>query len=338
MITIKDVAIQARTSIATVSAVINSSAFVSSELKKRVENAIKELGFIPNVLASSLKSKKSFQVGLLISDIRNIFYPEFYRGFEDFVRKKRYNILLCNSDNNPILEKEYLQLLSQKRVDGITITVSNESTIDEAINYYNKGLPIVFLELFPKETTKPLFTHIRTDGVKGAKMAVQHLIDNGYKKIAVIAHYAQYREYKERVDGYCTALKENNIKVRNDYIKVGGLSNNEAKIHTEELLKLKDPPEAIFATNNRMVLGVLQSIKKLNLKIPDNIALVGYDDFEWAEFLCPPLTTIKQPAYDIGKEAAKELFRLMNNTKKPKPKIITLPNELIIRESSKKKV
>jgi LacI family transcriptional regulator len=338
MITIKDVAVKAKTSIATVSAVVNDSAFVSKELKNRVESAIKELGFIPNALASSLKSKKSFQIGLLMSDIRNIFYPEFYRGFEDVVRRKRYNILLCNSDNDAELEKEYLQLLAEKRVDGIAITVSNESTIDEALNYYNNGMPFVFLELFPVDSSKQVFTHIRTDGIKGSKLAIQHLIDNGYKKIAIIAHYAQYRAYKERVDGYYEALKENNLEIRKEYIKIGGLSNKEAAIHTEELLKLSNPPDAIFATNNRMVLGVMKAVKSLNLKIPDDIALVGYDDFEWAEFLNPSLTTIIQPTYEIGREAAKELFRLIEKNKKIKPRTITLPLELIIRESSKKRV
>lgn len=337
MVNIKDVAVKAKTSIATVSAVVNDSAFVSSELKKRVESAIKELGFIPNALASALKSKKSFQIGLVMSDIRNIFYPEFYRGFEDVVRRKRYNILLCNSDNDAELEREYLQLLAQKRVDGIAITVSDESTIDEALNYYNKGMPFVFLELYPNEPSKQVFSHIRTDGVKGAKMAVQHLIDNGYKKIAIIAHYEQ-RTYMERVEGYYEALRENYLDPKREYIKIGGLSNKKAAIHTEELLRLSDPPEAIFATNNRMVLGILQAVKNLNLKIPDDVALIGYDDFEWAEFLCPSLTTVKQPAYEIGREAAKELFRLIEKNKKVKPRIITLPNELIIRESSRKKV
>ena len=335
--TIIDVAKDANTSIATVSAVVNKTAFVNKELKERVEASISKLGFIPNNLARSLKCQKSYQVGVLISDIRNTFYSEFYRSFEDIVRAKRYNIFLCNSDNNAELELEYMQLLLQKRVDAIAIAVSNKKSLDEALNYYKMGIPIVAIDLSPENIFDNFFSSVKVDGFQGAKIAAQHLIDNGYRKIAVVAHYAQYINYKERVDGYIASLKENKIEINKEYIKIGGFSNIEAEKSTEELLKLPHPPDAIFATNNRMVLGALLAINKLKLRIPDDIAIVGFDEFDWARFLNPPLTTIKQPTFDIGKVAAKEIFRLIEKNSDIKPRNIILPPELIIRESSRRK-
>jgi len=338
MATIRDVAKKADTSIATVSAVINKSAFVSDGLKKRVEDAIDELDFIPNTLASSLKSKRSYLIGILISDIRNIYYPEFYRGAEDYFRKKGYNLILCNSDNDKELEKEYLQILAQKRVDGIIATISNIETLDEAEFYSNRGIPFVVTELFPLNLSKSRFSIVMMDSFNGAKVATQHLIDNGYKKIAVVSHYAQYRLLRERIDGYIAALKQNKLEIRDDYIKVGGFSNIEAESLTNELLKNPDPPEAIFATNNRMTLGVLKVLKENNLIIPDDIALAGFDDFEWAEFLDPPLTTVRQPVYETGLLSARELLRWIEKKGNLKPKKIELKTELIIRDSTTRRI
>ncbi|MCL5987150.1 MAG: LacI family transcriptional regulator [Actinobacteria bacterium] len=337
MATIRDVAVKAKTSIATVSAVINDSTYVSKDLKARVEGAIKELDFVPNVLAGSLKSKKSYQIGILISDIRNIFYAEFYRGFEDVVKRKRYNILLCNSDNNVDMGEEYFQLLAQKRVDGVVITVSNTEMLDETVNFKKYGIPLVLIDLIPKDPSQQVFSHVGVDGFEGAKIAVQHLIDNGYTRIAVVSHYAQYRDFKERIDGYVAALEENGIKIHKEYIKMGGFSNIEAVSLTRELLDLPDPPDAIFATNNRMILGVLQEVQDRHIRIPDELALVGFDDFEWAKYLNPPLTTVQQPAYEIGVQAARELFRLIRGGSNVRTRIIKLPTKLMIRESSIRK-
>lgn len=337
MATIRDVAKKAKTSIATVSAVINSSAFVSQDLKSRVETAIKELGFIPNVLARSLKSKRSYLIGIMISDIRNIYYPEFYRGIEDFFRKKGYNLILCNSDNSEELEKENLQILAQKRVDGIIATISNIGTFNETEFYFNSGIPFVVTEVYPADPTDLHFSLVKVDSFGGTRNAIQHLIDNGYRKIAIVAHYAKYHGFQERLDGYLTALKDNNINVREDYIKVGGLSNIEAASLTYELLKNPDPPDAIFATNNRMVLGVLEALQEKNLRIPDDMAIVVFDDFEWAPYMNPPLTAVSQPVYNIGMIAAKELQRRIEKGSQAKQKIIELSTELIIRESSNKK-
>ena len=337
METIRNVAKKANTSIATVSAVINRSAFVSDDLKNRVETAISELGFIPNVLARSIKSKRSYIIGIMISDIRNIYYPEYYRGIEDFFRKKGYSLILCNSDKNEELEKENLQILVQKRVDGIIATISNMETFNDAEFYYNLGIPFVVTEVYPSDLSKYHFSLVKVDNFNGARNAVQHLMDNGYKKIAIIAHHAKYHGFQQRLDGYLAALKDNNIKARKDYIKVGGLSNIEAASLTYELLENSDPPEAIFATNNRMVLGVLQALKEKNLKIPDDIAIVVFDDFEWASFIDPPLTAVSQQVYNTGMAAAKELLRRIKTGIQAKPKIIELSTELIIRQSSNRK-
>jgi len=337
MATIRDVAKKAKTSIATVSAVINSSAFVSQDLKSRVEAAISELGFIPNVLARSLKSKRSYLIGIMISDIRNIYYPEFYRGIEDFFKKKGYNLILCNSDNSEELEKENLLILAQKRVDGIIATISNMSTFNETEFYYNSGIPFVVTEVYPSDYAKLHFSLVKVDSFSGARNATQHLIDNGYKKIAIVAHYAKYHGFQERLDGYLAALKDNNINIREDYIKVGGLSNIEAASLTHELLKNPDPPEAIFATNNRMVLGVLEALRGRNIRVPEDMAIVVFDDFEWATYMDPPLTAVSQPVYDTGMIAARELLRRIEQGNQSKPKTIELSTELIIRKSSSKK-
>ncbi|MCL5073881.1 MAG: LacI family transcriptional regulator [Actinobacteria bacterium] len=337
MITIRDVAKKAKTSIATVSAVINSSAFVSQDLKSRVETAISELGFIPNVFARSLKSKRSYLIGIMVSDIRNIYYPEFYRGIEDFFKKKGYNLILCNSDNSEELEKENLQILAQKRVDGIIATISNIGTLNEAEFYFNSGIPFVVTEVYPSDPAKLHFSLVKVDSINGARKATQHLIDNGYKKIAIIAHYATYHGFQERLDGYLAALKDNNINIREDYIKVGGLSNIEAASLTHELLKNPDQPEAIFATNNRMVLGVLEALREKNLHVPEDMAVVVFDDFEWAPYMDPPLTAVRQPVYNTGMMAAKELLRRIEKGSQAKPRIIELSTELIIRKSSSKK-
>lgn len=332
MSTLKEVAKKAGVSITTVSRVINGSAKVNEETRERVQKAMTQLEYQPNRVAQRLRASngRSKLLGLIIPDIQNQFYSNIVRGIEDVTYGNDYAVILCNSDENPNKERFYLEVLKSESVDGIILPPIQQFG-EEIENLINLGLPIVCVD---RKLMRKKVDTVVIGNEKGGFDAVNHLIELGHKKIAILTSSLQFSSFNERQKGYERALKQNGIEIDKRLIKEGDPRSSEtARALTDDLLSLDTPPTAIFATNNLMTLGVLEALNKHNLKIPDDISIVGFDDLPWARAISPPLTTVKQPAYEMGRRAAELFFKRVEDPSR-EPEEIVMDPKLIIREST----
>jgi DNA-binding LacI/PurR family transcriptional regulator len=239
-------------------------------------------------------------------------------------------MILCNGDDDPEKELNYLKVLRSSKVDGIIIvpTGKNAGYIN---NLLQSNIKIVLVDRLIEGVDCDA---ILVDNEKGAYTAVKYLIDKGYKKIAIIDGYIDRTTGKERLKGYLRALNENNIPRNDDFIKIKDFKKISGIVFANELLENKNKPEAIFVANLELTLGAILAIKSLGLKIPDDIAVIGFDDSDWAQILEPPLTTISQPVYDLGTTAAEMLIKNIENDNSKKEKLIVTFNTKLIERGS----
>lgn len=334
MSTLKEVAKEAGVSITTVSRVINGSNKVNGETRERVQKAMLQLDYQPNRVAQRLRTSggRSKLLGLIIPDIQNQFYSNIVRGIEDVTYGHDYAVILCNSDENPNKERFYLEVLRSESVDGIILPPIHQFG-EEIENLIDLGIPIVCVD---RKLMRKNVDTVVIGNEKGGYDAVSHLVELGHKKIAILTSSLQFSSFAERQKGYERALKENGIEIDKRLIKEGDPRSLEtARSLTEELLDLDEPPTAIFATNNLMTLGVLEALNKHNLRIPEDISIVGFDDLPWAKAISPPLTAVKQPAYEMGKKAAELFFKRVEDPSIESVEVV-LEAKLIIRESTAK--
>jgi len=328
-ITIKHVAKEANVSFSTVSRVIRNAKNVRPETRKRVLRAIRKLNYHVDAGARGMVKKQTKTIGVCISDIANPYYPPLVRGVENTINKFGYNLLLCNTDENPEKENIYLELLLEKRVDGLIIAPTGQD-VPYLKEFARRNIPIVFIDRKIEDISADA---VCVDNIQGAFSAVEHLIKLGHKRIAMITGLKAVTTTQERIQGYLDALGSHNIKA-DDSLIVEGNSKIEGGIKaTEVLFKLKYPPTAIFSSNNLMTLGVLMALKKLGKHIPKDVAIVGFDDLEWVEALDSPLTVVSQPTYTIGTTAAQLLIQKLLKEGPTKKQTIVLKTDLIIRRS-----
>jgi LacI family transcriptional regulator len=328
-ITIKDVAAHAAVSVATVSAVINGNKYVSPELAERVKASIAELGYERNSLARSLKTQTSHTIGLIISDITNPFFTSIVRGVEDVANEHHYSLILGNTDEDLKKEMSYVRLLESKRADGLIVAVTTGSH-----EYLHAGsahhLPLVSID---RSLFELGIDAVLVDNVAGARMAVEHLIALGHCRIGTVTGIAGITTTEERLAGYRQALEAHGIPfdpalVATADSRVEGGENGAMQLLTQP----GERPTALFLMNGLMVIGALQALTKLGLRCPEDIALVGFDDFEWASVLHPQLTTVRQPTYEIGQMAAQFLFDRLEKRDREARELRLRP-QLIVRES-----
>ncbi|MGB9857796.1 MAG: LacI family DNA-binding transcriptional regulator [Dictyoglomaceae bacterium] len=328
--TMKDVAKRAGVSVSTVSHVINKTRYVEEETKKKVLSAIKELGYRPNIVARSLRKKSTNTIGLIVSNIANLFYPEVVRGIEDVLLEHKYNIILCNSDEDIDKEREYIEVLYSKQVDGIIITPSKSTETRKNLELFiSQDIPVILVDrrIAGIETDVVL-----ADNVFGTFSATEYLINLGHKRIGIITGPLDTTTGKERLDGYLKALEKYNIPVEKDLIREGNFKRDGGYEKGKELLDLENPPTAIISSNNLMTLGLISAISERELKIPEDISIISFDDMEWFKYFSPPLTAISQPSYELGKTAGLLLIERLKRRRK-RPKEVILPTNLIIRGS-----
>lgn len=331
MATMKDVAKLADVSVTTVSHVINGTRYVSPELTNRVNRAIEELDYHPDPLAQGLSKGKSQTIALVVSDIVNPFFPHVARGVEDCVREHKFSLILSNTDENPAQESQNLSLLKSKRVDGFIISPTGEgkNNIEPLLE---EGLPVVCID---RKLSELKVDQVYSNNREGGYKATQHLIDQGHKNIGIILELTDITSFAHRLEGYKEALRDNGIEIKEGYIRKAGLEVEGASASTKSLLK--DHPEvtAIFSTNDLMTEGVLSYFKQKNVKCPEEIALVGFDDPEWAASFNPSITSVAQQPYEMGYQAAQLLFeQIEKNGEERHPRKIELDSNLKIRESS----
>ncbi|MFV2047601.1 LacI family DNA-binding transcriptional regulator [Metabacillus sp. YM-086] len=332
-VTISDVAKKAGVSKSTVSRIINGNHEQNTEETiQRVLKVIEELDYKPNALARSLKSTKTNVIGIILSNLQNQFWSNALEGVEDTCRSLGYNLMICNSNDEGQLEEDHIRSFQMRQLDGLIInpTLKNKQLYQKLME---DGFPFVSIN----RKIYNLDVHVVTvNNINGANVAIQHLIDLGKKKIAIFLYPpAEISPRLERLEGYKRTLLNNGIEINQSLIQIVGEEKGEVEEAVKGLIHSKHIPDAIFSTNNMMTLEILEGIKNQGLKVPDDIALVGYDETIWAKHLYPPLTTVKQPAYEMGSFAAKKVIQLIEASKDEVqlPKVVSLEPSLIIRES-----
>ena len=324
------VAEKAGVSIATVSRVINNNPNVNPETRLKVQQVIKELRYNPNRVAKRLRNRNASSnlLGVLIPDIQNPFYVEVLRGIEDIAYENKYALIMCNFSQDEKKQQMYLDIIQSESVDGLIAAPTSEK--DENVkNLVRSGLPIVCVDRGLDEVDVDV---ILVENEKGAYNAVDYLAKSGYKRIAYISGLQKIPSSQQREKGYIQALKDNGLEISKELIKYGDSRHESAVKLCEELLELESPPDALFTGNNLITLGALETIHKRNLNIPNDIAIIGFDDMYWSISLNPPLTAVRQPAYEIGKRAAEQLIARINDPSRPAISMI-LKTELMIRSS-----
>lgn len=329
-VNLSKVAEKAGVSIATVSRVINNSPNVNPETRMRVQQVIKDLNYSPNRVAKRLRNRNASSnlIGVLIPDIQNPFYVEVLRGIEDVAYEYKYAIIMCNFSQDETKEQLYLDILQSESIDGLIAAPTNEQD-QKVINLVKGGLPIVCVDRGLKGVDVDV---VLVENEVGAFNAVDHLAKSGYKRIAYISGMPQIPSSQARERGYLNALKSNNLETDKNLIKYGDSRHESGVSLCAELLEMKNPPDAIFTGNNLITLGALETIHNRGLKIPDEIAIIGFDDMYWSISLNPPLTAVRQPAYEIGKRAAEQLILRINDPTRPTMSMI-MKTELKIRNS-----
>jgi DNA-binding LacI/PurR family transcriptional regulator len=327
---LKEVARRAGVSISTVSRVLNQPELVNEQTNLRVRQVIEELGYRPSRVARRLRleSGRANLVGLIIPDMQNPFFAEIARGVEDVAQKRGYAVFVGNSDEDAAKEQQYLDVMQAESVDGIIVPPSSED--DRAIPAVAaSGLPVVCVD---RRLTHSAVDTVVVDNVRGASDAVEHLIRLGHRRIAFIGGLPQLSTSRERLKGYRQALEASGIGFDPALVRQGDSRLSSGRALTRELIELPAPPSALLVGNNLMTLGAIEMIHRLGRRVPDDVALVGYDDMPWALAFNPPLTAVRQPGYELGQRAMELLLQRIEMPERS-PSLITLQPTLIVRQS-----
>jgi LacI family transcriptional regulator len=309
MANVKQIAKKCGVSVATISRVINHPESVLPETRERIIAIMNELNYVPNEQARSLTLNRTNTIALLIPNILNPLYPQIAKGVEDISHQKGYNLLLCNTEQNVLKEQNYIDMLIKRKVDGLILTSSllNKEYI-EKIRLHK--IPLVFIgQNIDNVSANMVFT----DYELGAYQAITHFLEIGYKRIAFITAPINQLESIEKQKGYEKALKEYSIPIDNRYIIEGDNEVEGGYFAAKKLLLLNPVPEAIFACNDLMAIGAIDAIKNEGMKIPQDIAIIGFDDIKMASLVEPKLTTVSQPVYKMGLISARLLFDSIEN-------------------------
>jgi len=325
-----DVARGAKVNISTVSRTINHTGKIGEETQERVRKVMRELGYKPNRVARRLRNTdgKSHLLGLIIPNIQNMFFADLARGVEDVAYRHNFAVLLCNYDEDPAKELFYLDVMQSESVDGIILPPIHED--DPAVlRVVQNGTPVVCVD---RSLANVNIDKVVVDNHRGAYEAVEHIISQGHRRIGLIGGPTDSSTGRERLQGYKDAHTKAGLSVRPELIRFGDYKQPSGQRLTEELLSLSDPPTALFVCNGLMTTGALETISARGLRIPKQIAIVGFDELSLAAVFNPPLTVVRQPAYEVGKCAAELLLKRLDEPKRPSTSLKLLP-DLIIRKS-----
>jgi LacI family transcriptional regulator, galactose operon repressor len=329
-VTIEDVAKRAQVSRATVSRVLNNNLRVDESLRSRVLEAVQALDYQPNHVARRLRARSSTVIGLIISDIQNPYFISVIRGVEDTAYAQHMSIVLCNSDEDVTKQQLYLQLMESEHVAGLIIVPANSHDNAGLARLKQAGIPIILLD----RTVETLQVDaVKVDNMRGAYEAVNHLIELNHRRIGIISGFKHLTTGDERYQGYREALTAAGLPIDDSLVRFGDFKTESGYHLTHELMAAADPPKALFVANNLMTLGAMRALHELGVRIPEDIALVGFDDMPWSGELYSPLTAVSQPTYELGQEAVQLLMRRISQPAAPY-RTIVLQTRLIIRESS----
>ena len=330
---IKDVAEEAGVSTMTVSRVINKPEVVSLETRERVEETIRRLGFRPNAIARSLKVQKTFALGLLTVDLTDSFFTNVTAGAEAEARRQGYRLVLSSTEHNVNDEPDFVLMLAEQQVDGILIIRDAvEVKNDPLVSLLNIGIPIVTTGY---HIPHPNLEIVDVDNVDGGYLACRYLLENGHRDIAMITGPIYHKSVKDRTLGYRRALTEFGGDFRSSFVSAGDWTSTSGYTAMNDLLNRKLPFTAVFVQSDAMAIGAYHAINNAGLRIPEDISVIGYDDLSFAEFILPPLTSVRQPVRQIGELAVQILIGKILG-KSPVKGSVILKTQLIERASVSK--
>ncbi|MEN5089188.1 LacI family DNA-binding transcriptional regulator [Pseudomonas protegens] len=328
MATIKDVAALAGISYTTVSHVLNKTRPVSEEVRVKVEAAIKRLDYVPSAVARSLKAKTTATIGLLVPNSLNPYFAELARGIEDYCERNGYCVILCNSDDNPDKQRNYLRVLLEKRIDGLIVTsAGGDSGLAQGLA--GVRTPMVIVDRGLEGVDADL---VRIDHHYGAYLATRHLLELGHRDIACIGGPANTSVAQMRLAGFRQALQEAGVEAPAGRILESDFSSTGGYRAAAQLLEGRRP-SAIFAANDMMGIGVLRAAAERNIRVPSELSVIGFDDILMSRYVYPALTTVGQSILQLGETAAELLLRRIASRDLPVDQRIVTPN-IVLREST----
>jgi len=338
--TIKDIAKALGLSTSTVSRALNGSYEIGTETKKLVLEYAEKINYRPNPIALSLKEQKSRSIGVVVCEVANNYFSQAINGIESIAYNRGYHVIITQTHESFDRESVNVRHLLSRHVDGLLVSLSAETTDMAQYRYlHEKGFPIVFFDRIADD----IDTHkVIVDNFKGTFEATELLINTGFTKIAHLTNSANLLISRERLNGFKAAIDHHGIVYNPEYIKHcdhGGMIQEEVEIAVKELLSLDERPEAIFIASDRLTISCMHILKKLGVNIPGDIAIAGFTNSDEAEFFSPPLTVVRQPAFQIGQIATELLIKTIES-KRPVEEYTTemLETELVIRSSSDKSV
>ncbi len=335
-VTIHDIARELRVSASTVSRALNDNPRISKSTKEKIKTLALKLGYQPNTIASNLRTQKTHTIGIVVPLINRHFFSTFISGVEDVAFEAGYNVIISQSKDLLQKEKQIVNSMFSNRVDGLITSLSMQTNDFEHFQMFtNKNIPLIFFDrIAPQLEANKIIVDDFACGFK----ATQHLIDQGYQRIAHLAGPTVLNTYHDRMEGYKSALKKNQLPIENDLIICNRLTRMDGQEAIKQLLNLKKPPDSVFCGNDTSALSMIVYLKSLGIRIPKDFGIVGFSNEPFSEVITPSLSTLKQPAQEMGRKAAELIINEIETKELPRTyQTITMPTELIIRESSSRK-
>jgi DNA-binding LacI/PurR family transcriptional regulator len=330
--TIKDVAKRVNCSISTVSRAFNDKYDIRKEKRDFILSVAEEMGYSPNPIAKSLLKQCTNQIGIVVPEFTNAFFPEVIMGIQEVFLSKGYQVLIMQSSESHQNEIKNIKTMENNMVDGLIVSLSQESkNVDYLQSLINKGFPLV---LFNRVSDELQTSKVIIDDYKCAFFATEHLIYEGYKNIYHFAGPEGMKFSQNRKKGFINALKKHKIEVSDNKIIQTGLMISDGEKAMEALILSNNLPDAIFAVNDPTAIGAMKTLKKHGYRIPEDVALVGFTESKLAELIDPPLTSVAQPTFEIGQTTAKLLLEQIECKGAYTPKTVVLEGKLNIRASS----
>ena len=329
MTTIREVAKLAGVSPITVSRVINNAGYIREETRQKVEVAVSQLGYVPNTLSQSLRWKQTGMLALVLTDVTNPFWTTVARGVEDAASEAGYNVILCNTDESPQKQEQYLKALLQKRVDGVLLVPARDD-LEDIKRVQTLKVPLVVLD---RRLSQPLADSVRCDSEQGAYRLTRLLLERGHRQIALLTGSPHVATATDRLDGYRCALREFGLAKCAEMVFYGTFTLESGQEMTHRAMAMNPRPTAIFAGNNFIAIGMMQALHEAGIHVPEEMSAVGFDDLPASLLIDPFLTVAAQPAYEMGVQALKMLINRLASDGTAAPREVILPVEIVERRS-----
>lgn len=332
--TLRDVARLAGVSIGTVSAVLNQKGTAGAQSKRRVEEAMTRLDYHPDTLARSLKTGRTHAVGLVVPDVTNPFYTEAMAGLEAMAKSRGYSVILSNSNEDAEQELQNIRFLHSRRVDGIVLACSSGLSAFDARTM--RRCPIVCMDRLPSAGFPG--RSVIVDNVDAAYIGTRHLLALGHERIAIIAGRTDLSVGAGRLAGFRKAMQESGAAIRESYLQEGDFHPESGYACGLKLMALSAPPTAVFACNNSMTLGLMRALTERQIPCPEQVSVLAFDDFPWAAYFRPQLTTVAQPVFDLGRQSMRMLLAAIEPDSREAAELtsnqLILKAELRVRQST----